>query len=196
VRSLNKVQLIGRLGADPETRYMPSGSAVTNLRIATSEDDCAVEAFWSKVAISDDANACWPWRGAKKPSGYGNVRINCKWLNAHRVAFELGTGIAIPRGLVVLHLCDNPSCCNPRHLVLGTSAANYADMVIKQRQGVIKNKALGEKNHNAKLTREQVKMIRELYARKELNQYQLAERFGVTQSCIGSIVRRQAWRHV
>ena len=35
--SLNKVQLIGRLGADPETRYMPSGSAVTNLRIATSE---------------------------------------------------------------------------------------------------------------------------------------------------------------
>jgi single-strand DNA-binding protein len=34
---LNKVQLIGRLGADPETRYMPSGSAVTNLRIATSE---------------------------------------------------------------------------------------------------------------------------------------------------------------
>jgi len=37
VSSLNKVQLIGRLGADPEPRYMPSGSAVTNLRIATSE---------------------------------------------------------------------------------------------------------------------------------------------------------------
>ena len=35
--SLNKVQLIGRLGADPETRYMPNGSAVTNVRIATSE---------------------------------------------------------------------------------------------------------------------------------------------------------------
>lgn len=35
--SLNKVQLIGRLGADPETRYMPSGSAVTNVRMATSE---------------------------------------------------------------------------------------------------------------------------------------------------------------
>jgi len=37
VGSLNKVQLIGRLGADPETRYMPSGSAVTNVRIATNE---------------------------------------------------------------------------------------------------------------------------------------------------------------
>ena len=36
-RSVNKVILIGNLGADPETRYMPSGDAVTNIRIATSE---------------------------------------------------------------------------------------------------------------------------------------------------------------
>ena len=36
-RGINKVILIGNLGADPETRYMPSGSAVTNIRIATSE---------------------------------------------------------------------------------------------------------------------------------------------------------------
>ena len=36
-RGINKVILVGNLGRDPETRYMPSGSAVTNLRIATSE---------------------------------------------------------------------------------------------------------------------------------------------------------------
>ena len=36
-RGVNKVILIGNLGQDPETKYMPSGSAVTNLRIATSE---------------------------------------------------------------------------------------------------------------------------------------------------------------
>ncbi len=35
--SVNKVILIGNLGADPETRYMPSGDAITNIRIATSE---------------------------------------------------------------------------------------------------------------------------------------------------------------
>ena len=35
--SVNKVILIGNLGADPETRYLPSGDAVTNIRIATSE---------------------------------------------------------------------------------------------------------------------------------------------------------------
>ena len=36
-RGINKVILIGNLGADPDTRYMPSGSAVTNIRLATSE---------------------------------------------------------------------------------------------------------------------------------------------------------------
>ncbi len=36
-RGINKVILVGNLGADPETRYMPSGAAVTNIRIATSE---------------------------------------------------------------------------------------------------------------------------------------------------------------
>lgn len=34
---LNKVQIIGHLGADPDTRYMPSGKPVTNIRVATSE---------------------------------------------------------------------------------------------------------------------------------------------------------------
>lgn len=35
--SVNKVILVGNLGADPETKYLPSGDAVTNLRIATTE---------------------------------------------------------------------------------------------------------------------------------------------------------------
>jgi single-strand DNA-binding protein len=36
-RGINKVILVGNLGADPDTRYMPSGKAVTNIRIATSD---------------------------------------------------------------------------------------------------------------------------------------------------------------
>lgn len=39
-RGINKVILVGNLGADPETRYMPSGKAVSNIRIATSESWC------------------------------------------------------------------------------------------------------------------------------------------------------------
>ena len=35
--SVNKVILVGNLGADPETRYLPSGDPVTNLRLATTD---------------------------------------------------------------------------------------------------------------------------------------------------------------
>ena len=57
-RGINKVILIGHLGADPETRYMPSGGAVTNLRLATSESwkdkqsgEQQERTEWHRVAI-------------------------------------------------------------------------------------------------------------------------------------------------
>jgi single-strand DNA-binding protein len=52
-RGINKVILVGNLGADPETRYMPSGSAVTNLSIATSEStgEQKDRTEWHKVAM-------------------------------------------------------------------------------------------------------------------------------------------------
>ena len=57
-RGINKVILVGNLGADPETRYMPSGSAVTNLSVATSESwkdkqtgEQKDRAEWHKVAM-------------------------------------------------------------------------------------------------------------------------------------------------
>ena len=57
-RGINKVILVGNLGADPDTRYMPSGSAVTNLSIATSESwkdkqtgEQKERTEWHKVAM-------------------------------------------------------------------------------------------------------------------------------------------------
>ncbi len=57
-RGINKVIIVGNLGADPETRYMPSGSAVTNLSIATSEQwkdkqtgEQKERTEWHKVAM-------------------------------------------------------------------------------------------------------------------------------------------------
>lgn len=159
----------------------------------SSMDQWQVDAFWSKVKISDDVNVCREWSGARSSTGYGNVRIDKKNLGAHRVAFEL-SACPIPDGLIVMHLCDNRACCNPRHLVLGSVAANAADMILKNRQGFHKNKAIGARNTNAKLTDADVKKIRELYPQH--NQYELAGMFGVSQPCIGSILRNQTWRHV
>ena len=57
-RGVNKVILVGNLGKDPETRYMPSGSAVTNLTLATSESwkdkqsgEQQERTEWHKVAM-------------------------------------------------------------------------------------------------------------------------------------------------
>jgi single-strand DNA-binding protein len=57
-RGINKVILVGRLGGDPETRYMPSGSAVTNMTVATNESwkdkqtgEQKERTEWHKVAM-------------------------------------------------------------------------------------------------------------------------------------------------
>lgn len=160
-----------------------------------SADDDQKKAFWSKVGITDSSRDCWPWAGARKPKGYGNVRINRIYMLAHRVAFQLAVG-PIPSGMQVCHVCDNPPCCNPSHLMLGTAASNAADMLIKNRLDPFKNKAIGARNVNSKLTETAVRDIRRRYTDGDANQIELAEQHGVTPSCIGSVVRNSTWRHV
>jgi hypothetical protein len=96
----------------------------------------------------------------------------------------------IPEGVEVRHGCDNPPCCNPDHLSLGTHLDNGADMVIRGRS------VYGQRQHGAKLTDEKVREIRERYAQGDIPQRELGEEYGVTQSHISFIIRKKAWRHV
>ena len=75
--------------------------------------------------------SCWLWTGVTD-HGYGRISMQRKTLAAHRIAFEHFKG-PIPDGLFVLHKCDNPPCCNPDHLFLGTHKDNMADCVAKGR---------------------------------------------------------------
>ncbi len=86
--------------------------------------------FWIKVVRSGD-DECWGWSGTTN-KGYGRINVGGNMVLAHRVAWELTSGL-IPPGMCVLHSCDNPPCVNPNHLFLGTHADNMRDMRAKGR---------------------------------------------------------------
>lgn len=87
--------------------------------------------FWARVKVGAD-DECWPWQGCRDKDGYGVVVWNYKAHKAHRVALWLHGGIDSPTSCsmsigLVLHECDNPCCCNPRHLEAGTNSKNIKD---------------------------------------------------------------------
>jgi hypothetical protein len=92
--------------------------------------------FWEKVDKSAGPDGCWLYMGFRKWDGYGWLArskgdSNVRYITAHRYAWELQNGPT--NGLHVLHKCDNPPCCNPAHLELGTHKDNMADMKAKGR---------------------------------------------------------------
>lgn len=124
--------------------------------------------------------------GAIQSKGYGSVGIKPgKTALSHRVAFEIYNG-EIPKGMHVLHRCDNRRCVNPAHLFLGTNNDNVRDMVQKGRQ------ANGEKNGRSKLTYEQVDLIRKMH-NTGYSSGKIAKVYGVCSSNIRNIVRGDYW---
>jgi len=153
--------------------------------------DSQIKKFWEKVAIKGPLD-CWEWTGARKPKGYGNVRVDKKYLSSHRIAWELSNG-NIPSGLIVMHICDNPSCCNPSHLVLGTRRTNSFDMINKGREGFRKNRAKGENNGNSKLRNSDVSKIKSISNSGDISQSELGSMFGVSQTTISRVLLGKTW---
>lgn len=133
---------------------------------------------------------CWEWTGARRKKGYGMLRIDGKTCAAHRVSYELAFQ-KIPDGLSVLHRCDNPPCCNPAHLFLGTYADNAQDRERKGRSNTVR----GSRQGSALLDEDKVREIRHRRASGELRR-DLAKAFDVSIHCIDDIVHRKSWKHV
>lgn len=88
--------------------------------------------FWPRVDQSAGPDGCWPWAGAKT-RGYGTAAYQGKHIGAHRLSLIL-VGRSVPFGHEVRHICDNPPCVNPAHLMTGTVSDNHRDMVERNRQ--------------------------------------------------------------
>lgn len=124
---------------------------------------------------------CWEWTAGCVKYGYGRIKINKKSYKAHRLAYEHFVG---PVGdLYVCHKCDNPKCCNPKHLFLGTVEDNNRDKAAKGRTNV------------AKLTKEAVIEIRKL-AFQGVSCRDLSKRYKVTRTTIRDTVKKKFWKHV
>lgn len=134
----------------------------------------------------DYGDNCWTWSGKRNKKGYGGLWINKNPELVHRISWIIFRG-PIPKGMCVLHSCDNPPCVRPNHLFLGTKTNNSEDMVSKGRQ------ASGERNGRAKLSKEKASLIKNLYLTSEFTQRQLAERFEVCKATIGQVVRGERW---
>ena len=105
-------------------------------------------------------------------------------------AFESSYSI-VPEGLFVCHSCDNPPCCNPEHLFLGTCPDNNADMREKKRH------AFGEKHGGARLTNSDVRKIKSLFSENvsvDLIHKMFPEK--TSRENITRIFRGERWRHV
>lgn len=144
--------------------------------------------FWSKVRRKGP-KACWPWVAkARHAFGYGAINAGRGNLYySHVVAYALAKG-SVPAGAHVLHSCDNPSCCNPDHLRVGTHAENVADVVerkrLKGRTGPTDPKRCA-KRLNADLAAE----IRS----STLPRKALAEKYGVTKHTIANVQSGRTW---
>ena len=143
-----------------------------------------LEVYFCKNTELDPVHSgCWRWRGP--PVRYRRKRTKDGVRRAiYQIAFEVFQG-PIPDRHVVHHTCENPQCVNPDHL-----------KALTRREHMKAHKMWnGERNSNAVLTDEAVREIFNL-VKEDVLQREVAEIYGVTQSCISNLLHNRAWPHI
>lgn len=85
----------------------------------------------------DKSGVCWTWLAGVDKNGYGQCQSakhakELKVTRSHQLAFVVWNG-KIPKGKIICHHCDNPTCCNPNHLYAGTWKNNVEDCIARGR---------------------------------------------------------------
>ena len=130
----------------------------------------------------EKTDTCWLWTGCVDKDGYGVSNINKRKLAAHRASYILFIG-EIPKGMYVLHTCNNPTCVNPNHLRLGTQKDNVQDQ-IKAGTNVAINKQCAILNWTL------VHYIRS----SNKTSKDLAKELGISYHCVWDVRKYRSWK--
>lgn len=153
-----------------------------------------IQRFWDYVLKTAD---CWYWFGYRFPTtGYGGLRVGSKktgtrrMVLTHRLSYELHRG-PIPDGLLACHTCDNPACCRPDHLFLGTHLDNVQDMDRKGRR--VRKGSPGALNPRAVLDPDKAREIFDRYIAGGIGHVALAREYSVSRTTIWRVVHSNHW---
>jgi hypothetical protein len=120
-------RLAALASSDPNTR--------SESRLPSSGSADFLARFWARIETAD-AESCWLWTGRidrRSDQGYGVLSVLNRPERAHRLAYELHHAVHLGSDDFVCHRCDNPPCCNPAHLFVGTVTDNNRDATAKGR---------------------------------------------------------------
>lgn len=140
--------------------------------------------------LSGEVEGCWEYTGATNIHGYGVCKIGGKNYYAHRVAYAMAAKINPDQVEgYVMHLCNNPKCCNPAHLSLGTEEQN------RQYKMLCGRHRMSKKGCKRKLNEEKVAAIKYRISREHAFG-SIAKDYGVSKWLIKDIASGKAWKKV
>jgi hypothetical protein len=131
---------------------------------------------------------CWNWTASVDRYGYGKVKIAGVVYISHRIAFEISFG-DFDKSMHVLHSCDNPKCCNPAHLHLGTHSQNMKEMNSRGRNSY--GKGITRKRN--KINKQVANQIR-IDFKTGVSKHFLAKKYSLSCIHIRSIINMQCWK--
>lgn len=160
-------------------------STTTRPRVQAPRSHAEALAFVHQ-AVDSETDDCIVWPYPLVNAGYGQITINGQRWRVHRLTLALATKRNPPHLHAAHGECHNRACINPRHLSWKTPIENSVD---RQRDGTFH---LGSMTNNAKLTEDDVHVIRQMLA-EGMSQRFIASRMGVRQATISSINRGETW---
>lgn len=149
---------------------------------AKAQPQRSVDAFWRNV---NKTEGCWEWK-LKPSTEFGYCKFSGELI--HRYSWRITHG-EIPDGLQVCHKCDNPKCCRPDHLFLGTQKDNVQDMMRKGRHKP--SPVYGDSNHWTRAKDADVAEIRRLFDGGMVQRH-IAKRFNLSPAQVCRIVNRKS----